>query len=416
LSSNVLALNAGTEPSLVAFQVIRRNAAVVAFDPEKISVAMTKAFLAVEGSQSAGSSRVREVVARLTDVVVRSLTRRLPDGGTVHIEDIQDQVELALMRSGEHDVARAYVLYRERRAEERAARFVASVSAVEPSVLHVMVDGARHPLDLAELRAVCATACIGLEESVSADLILEHALRNLYDGVAVEEVTQALILSARSLIETDPGYDYATARLLLARLVQEVLDRPVPAEQMGAACTDYLPRFIRKGIEAELLDPRLAEFDLDRLAAAIRPERDRLFGYLGLQTLYDRYFLHIDGRRIELPQIFFMRVAMGLALGEIDREARAIEFYDLISSFDFMCSTPTLVQQRHLAFPTVLLLPDHGGRRPGGHLPVHQGERPAAEVRRRPGQRLDAGTRPGQPYQGHQRPEPGGDSLPQGRQ
>jgi len=342
LSSNVLALNAGTEPSLVAFQVIRRNAAVVAFDPEKISVAMTKAFLAVEGSQSAGSSRVREVVARLTDVVVRSLTRRLPDGGTVHIEDIQDQVELALMRSGEHDVARAYVLYRERRAEERAARFVASVSAVEPSVLHVMVDGARHPLDLAELRAVCATACIGLEESVSADLILEHALRNLYDGVAVEEVTQALILSARSLIETDPGYDYATARLLLARLVQEVLDRPVPAEQMGAACTDYLPRFIRKGIEAELLDPRLAEFDLDRLAAAIRPERDRLFGYLGLQTLYDRYFLHIDGRRIELPQIFFMRVAMGLALGEIDREARAIEFYDLISSFDFMCSTPTL--------------------------------------------------------------------------
>ncbi|MBL8452902.1 MAG: ribonucleoside-diphosphate reductase subunit alpha [Zoogloea sp.] len=339
VSSNVLALNAGTAPALVAFQVIRRNAAVVAFDPEKISVALTKAFLAVEGSQSAGSSRVREVVARLTEVVVRSLTRRLPDGGTVHIEDIQDQVELALMRSGEHDVARAYVLYRERRAEERAAQ---SVAAVSTSVLHVMANGARRPLDLAELRSACEAACAGLEETVSAHLILEHALRNLYDGVAIEEVTQALILASRGLIETDPGYDYATARLLLARLTQEVLGHPVATGQMAAAYAEYLPAFVRQGIGAELLDPRLGEFDLTRLAAAIRPERDHLFGYLGLQTLYDRYFLHIEGRRIELPQIFFMRVAMGLALGEIDREARVIEFYDLISSFDFMCSTPTL--------------------------------------------------------------------------
>ncbi|MDD2990736.1 MAG: ribonucleoside-diphosphate reductase subunit alpha [Zoogloea sp.] len=339
MSSNVLALNAGTVPALVAFQVIRRNAAVVAFDPEKISVALTKAFLAVEGSQSAGSSRVREVVARLTDIVVRSLTRRLPDGGTVHIEDIQDQVELALMRSGEHDVARAYVLYRERRAEERAAQVTATVSS---SVVHVMVDGEKRPLDLAELRSVCEAACVGLEEAVSANLILEHALHNLYDGIAIEEVNQALILASRGLIETDPGYDYATARLLLARLTQEALGRPVAAGQMAAAYAEYLPAFVRRGVQAELLDPRLGEFDLTRLTAAIRPERDRLFGYLGLQTLYDRYFLHIDGQRIELPQIFFMRVAMGLALGEIDREARAIEFYDLISSFDFMCSTPTL--------------------------------------------------------------------------
>ena len=338
MSSNVLALNAGSESALAAFQVIRRNGAVVAFDPEKISVAMTKAFLAVEGSQSAASSRVREVVARLTETVVRSLTRRLPDGGTVHIEDIQDQVELALMRSGEHDVARAYVLYRERRAGERSAQTVASAS----KALHVIENGVRRPLDLAALQASCEAACAGLDQAVSAQLILDHALRNLYDGVSIDDVQQALILSARTLIETDPGYDYATARLLLARLVQEVLGHAVPAQGLPEAYVEYLPAFVRCGIEAGLLDARLAEFDLPRLAEAIRPERDHLFGYLGLQTLYDRYFLHIDGQRIELPQIFFMRVAMGLALNEIDREARAIEFYDLISSFDFMCSTPTL--------------------------------------------------------------------------
>ncbi|MCG2576716.1 ribonucleoside-diphosphate reductase subunit alpha [Dechloromonas sp. XY25] len=319
-------------------QVIRRNGAVVAFHPEKISVALTKAFLAVEGSQSAVSSRVREVVARLTDTVVRSLTRRLPDGGTVHIEDIQDQVELALMRSGEHDVARAYVLYRERRAAERAAQ--AEAQGIPP--LHVMVAGERRPLDVAAVLKICEAACAGLGEGVSAPAIVDHALKNLYDGVAQAEVGQALILAARTLIEREPGYNYATARLLLASLVEEAVGRPVAPEDTVAAYRDYLPIFIGQGVAAELLTPRLQDFDLARLAAALKPERDQLFGYLGLQTLYDRYFLHIDGRRIELPQIFFMRVAMGLTLNEIDREARAIEFYDLISSFDFMCSTPTL--------------------------------------------------------------------------
>ncbi|MFC5771875.1 ribonucleoside-diphosphate reductase subunit alpha [Thauera sinica] len=338
MSSNVSALPVGSESALAALQVIRRNGAVVAFDPEKIALAMTKAFLAVEGSQSAVSSRVRELVARLTDIVVRSLTRRLPDGGTVHIEDIQDQVELALMRSGEHDVARAYVLYRERRAAERAAL----AEARGAPALHVTVDGERRPLDVAALLETCEAACAGLDEGVSARLILEQALKNLYDGVAMADVQQALILAARALIEREPGYDQATARLLLGSLVQEVAGRAVAPQDMAPAYAEYLPEFVGRGIAAGLLDPRLAEYDLVRLASALKPERDLLFGYLGLQTLYDRYFLHVEGQRIELPQIFFMRVAMGLALGEIDREARAIEFYDLISSFDFMCSTPTL--------------------------------------------------------------------------
>jgi len=337
VSSNVLALSAGSESALAALQVVRRNGAVVTFDPEKISLAMTKAFLAVEGSQSAVSSRVREVVARLTDAVVRSLTRRLPDGGTVQIEDIQDQVELALMRSGEHDVARAYVLYRERRAAERATH-----AAVPAPALHVTIHGERRPLDIAALLDTCEAACAGVAGEVSARLILDHTLKNLYDGISMADVQQALILSARTLIEREPGYDFVTARLLLSSLVTEVFGHPVNEADLPQTYAEYLPRFILRGIDAELLDPRLKDYDLERLAAALTPERDHLFGYLGLQTLYDRYFLHTEGQRIELPQIFFMRVAMGLALNEIDRENRAIEFYNLISGFDFMCSTPTL--------------------------------------------------------------------------
>jgi len=312
---------------------------VVAFDADKIALALTKAFLAVEGSHSAVSSRVREVVTRLTQTVVSALTRRSPDGGTLHIEDIQDQVELALMRSGEHDVARAYVLYRERRAAERAA----SQTQVNQQVaVHVLDGGVRKPLDRTLLLKNCEAACAGLGELVSAQAIYEHALKNLYDGVPLADVYQALILAARMLIEREPAYNQVTARLLLASLGREVLGRPVTLHELSSVQADYLGDFIKQGIAAELLDPRLASFDLARLAAALKPERDLLFGYLGLQTLYDRYFLHIEGRRIELPQIFFMRVAMGLALNEVDREARAIAFYDLISSFDFMCSTPTL--------------------------------------------------------------------------
>ena len=339
MSSNVLArLSEHSVHSAAALQVIRRNGALVEFNAEKISLALTKAFLAVEGSQSAVSSRVREVVARLTEAVVRSVTRRLPDGGTVHIEDIQDQVELALMRAGEHDVARAYVLYRERRAAERAAL----AEAPGTPVLQVTVDGERRPLDLGALLKRCQTACTGLGAAVSPAAIVDLAVKNLYDGVALTDVKAALVLAARTLIEREPAYDYVTARLLLAGLQGEVFGRDLAPEAVAAETAAYLPEFVRLGIAAERLDPRLADFDLPRLAAALKPERDGLFRYLGLQTLYDRYFLHIDGRRIETPQIFFMRVAMGLALNEIDRETRAIAFYDLLSSFDFMCSTPTL--------------------------------------------------------------------------
>jgi ribonucleoside-diphosphate reductase alpha chain len=322
--------------ALPTLQVVRRNGSAVVFNPEKISIAMSKAFLAVEGNQTTLSSRLREQVAALTQVVVNALVRRLPAGGSVHIEDIQDQVELAMMRAGSHDVARAYVLYREKRAAERASL------PGETPLLHINIDGKDQPLDIAELTAMVTEACLDLGDAVSPHLVVEQAVRDLYDGIAFNEVRKALILSARSLIEREPAYNYVTARLQLDLVRAEVLGERVTHVQMQTRYAEYFPQYIKIGIEAGLLDARLAQFDLVQLGAALKAERDFQFGYLGLQTLYDRYFLHIEERRIELPQIFFMRVAMGLAINEIDRETKTIEFYNVLSSFDFMSSTPTL--------------------------------------------------------------------------
>jgi ribonucleoside-diphosphate reductase alpha chain len=324
------------------YKIIRRNGAVVGFEPSKISVAMTKAYLAVGGSQGAASARVRELVSELTTSVVAALVRRQPQGGTFHIEDIQDQVELALMRAGQHDVARSYVLYREERARARAQEKTAREAKNAGPVMHVVEGGKRKALDLDALDALLVSACAGLEPGASPAAIREATLRDLYDGVPMDEVRKSSIMAARALIEKDPAYSYVTARLLLHTIRLEILGEEVSHAQMATRYAEYFPGFIARGIAAELLDPELAKFDLARLGRALKADRDLQFGYLGLQTLYDRYFLHERGQRIELPQAFFMRVAMGLALNEKDREARAIEFYDVLSTFDFMSSTPTL--------------------------------------------------------------------------
>ena len=323
------------------YQIIRRNGAVVVFEPNKIAVALMKAFLAVHGTQGAASASVRETVEGLTEAVVRALLRSRPGGGTFHIEDVQDHVELGLMRGGHHEVARAYVLYRERRSQERAKAAQAETKKA-PEVLHVTDRGQRMPLDEARLQALVESACAGLGADVKAEPVLAETRRNLYDGVPIDEVYKASILAARTLIEKEPSYTRATARLLLHTIRREILGEDVSQAEMATRYAEYFPGFVRTGIAAELLDERLAQYDLERLGAALKPERDLQFDYLGLQTLYDRYFLHIDEQRIEMPQAFFMRVAMGLALNEIDREARAVEFYDVLSSFDFMSSTPTL--------------------------------------------------------------------------
>ncbi|WP_068860118.1 ribonucleoside-diphosphate reductase subunit alpha [Perlucidibaca aquatica] len=340
---NTLGQNA-TAPGQL--RVIKRNGTVVGYDDSKIALAISKAFLAHEGSAAASSSRIHETVAQLTTLVSSTFKRRMPTGGMVHIEEIQDQVELALMRSGEQKIARAYVLYRDERS--RARDVLAPNNVRHHPTLHVLkADGSRELLDLGRLEALVSNACEGLS-GVESSAIVEDTLRNLFDGAREADINNVLVMCARVMIEQEPNYTYVTARLLMDHLRAEGLSFMGIAEsatqgEMTQYYPQALPVYIQRGIELELLDPALASYDMARLGAALKPERDFQFTYLGLQTLYDRYFLHSNDVRFELPQIFFMRVAMGLALRESgDREAHVIEFYDLMSSFDYMASTPTL--------------------------------------------------------------------------
>ena len=316
-------------------QVIKRTGEIATFNAEKISVAIGKAFLAVEGQQGADSSRIHDRIEQLTEMVLNTFNRRLPSGGTIHIEEIQDQVELALMRTGEQKVARAYVIYREQRA---TARQQAGANH-HPTLQITDANGQLQPLDLSALTATIETASAGLE-GIDVQAIVDETVKNLYNGVKESDIATTMMMATRTRIEQEPNYTYVTARLLCNELVGTGL------EFLGLATdtleSDALEPFLKKGIELDLLSPDLLNFDLAKLSAAIQPERSNQFTYLGLQTLFDRYFIHSNGVRFELPQLFFMRVSMGLALNEENKEDRAIEFYNLLSSFDYMASTPTL--------------------------------------------------------------------------
>lgn len=340
-----------TQPSPGMPGVIRRNGKITVFDPSKIAVAMTKAFLAVEGRGAEASTRIHEKVQQLTDTVVATLTRRMAAGGPLHIEDVQDQVELALMRSGEHRVARAYVIYREdhaRMREQRTPQKTAASPGFDRVLTLLLPNGQQESLGRKRLEALVAEVCHG-HTGVDAEAVISETLRNLCDGVTLQDLGEALVMSARGMIETEPNYSYVAAGLLLSELRREVIShlvkeqRTVPTQgEMSMLYPEYFRRYVREGVRCGRLDSQLENFDLQRLGDALRPERDLHFTFLGLKTLYDRYLLRGEGVRIELPQAFFMRVAMGLAINEADREKHAISFYNLLSSFDFMSSTPTL--------------------------------------------------------------------------
>ncbi len=330
------------------FRIIRRNGKVTAFDSEKISIAMTKAFLAVEGGNAAASNRIHEIVKNLTAMVTSALTRRIPDGGTFHIEDVQDQVELALMRGGHQQISRAYVIYREEHARARAKDLKENEIDSPSSRINVTLDdGSIQPLNIKRLHDVVTEACEGLVD-VDTQAIINDTERNLFDGVPSKDVARMLVMSARTLIEKQPDYSYAASRLLLDDMRTEALSfvnnklSTATQSEMHDQYAGYFGAYIKRAIDLELLDPRLAEYDLEFLGKQLDASRDHQFTYLGLQTLYDRYFIHHDDVRFELPQAFFMRVAMGLAINEINREQSTVEFYRLLSSFDFMSSTPTL--------------------------------------------------------------------------
>ena len=327
-------------------RVIKRNGKVVQFEEDKIKVAVTKAFLANESGNAAASERIHRKVEDISADVQEVFKRRMPSGGTLHIEEIQDQVELQLMRSEEYVVARKYILYREERANERTKEAPKETNIDAPKISVTKKDGSKVPLDINRLASVVNHACEGLED-VSADVILKESIKNLYDGVSVSDMKSALVMSARTKVELEPNYSFVTARILLDELRSEALTfLDIAEESSHPEMKDYYPKafhaYIDKGIELEMLDPKLKDFDLKKLGEAIEHNRDYQFTYLGLQTLYDRYFIHYQDTRYELPQIFFMRVAMGLSMEEDNKEERAIEFYKLLSSFDYMSSTPTL--------------------------------------------------------------------------
>ncbi|MCW5589144.1 MAG: ribonucleoside-diphosphate reductase subunit alpha [Legionellales bacterium] len=348
-TTSQIALNTN-QPGII--RVIRRNGKITHYDDCKIQVAMTKAFLATEGGTAAASARVHEVVATLTEQISQAFHRRLIGGGTIHIEDIQDQVELTLMRSGHHKVARAYVLYREERRKLREAKHADlgeddDVGSAGGSIFVMLPNGGKIPLDKQRLRTILTEACEQID-SVNPELLLQETLQTLFDGVPHHEVSKALVLAARTHIELEPNYTYVSARLLLNLLRSEALQflglgNEATFHEMKNSYAHYFLTYLQKGIELELIDPKLQTlFDLEQISQALLPERDLQFTYLGLQTLYDRYFIHSHDQRFELPQAFFMRVAMGLAINEEHKTKRAIEFYQLLSSFDFMSSTPAL--------------------------------------------------------------------------
>ena len=327
-------------------RVIKRNGKVVPFEDDKIKVAITKAFLAVESGNAAASERIHTKVNELTKNVVDVFKRRMPSGGTLHIEEIQDQVELQLMRSEELDVAKSYILYRAGRTQERKKETIEIDIPDVPNINVTKTDGSIVPLDVEKVAGLINDACDGLEE-VSVKEVLDEALKNLYDGVSISDMRTSLVMSARTKVEKEPNYSFVTARILMDQIRNEALGfLGVSEESTYHEMEKHYPAafkaYIDKGIELDILNPEFKEFDLDKLADAIDYERDNQFTYLGLQTLYDRYFIHSNDVRYELPQVFFMRVSMGLALEEDNREERAIEFYKLLSSFDYMSSTPTL--------------------------------------------------------------------------
>ena len=327
-------------------RVIKRNGKVVSFEEDKIKVAITKAFLSVESGNAAASERIHKKVDDITSDVIEVFERRMPSGGTLHIEEIQDQVELQLMRAEELKVAKSYILYRADRTQQRKIETPDYDIPDTPAINITKSDGSIVPLDVERLAGLINDACEGLEH-VSMNEVLEEALKNLYDGVSISDMRTSLVMSARTKVEKEPNYSFVTARILMDQIRNEALNfLGVAEESTYQEMEKYYPEafkaYIDKGIELDILDPELKTYDLNMLGNAIEYSRDNQFTYLGLQTLYDRYFIHCDDTRYELPQVFFMRVAMGLAIEEEKREERAIEFYRLLSSFDYMSSTPTL--------------------------------------------------------------------------
>ena len=328
--------------------VIKRSGETTSFDAEKITAAIAKAYLSVHGNDY-HSQAMQEQIAQVRDAAVKSVCERaLRFDRDIQIEEIQDNVELALMRGGAHKVARAYVTYRDRQAAKRDAAQQIALQNNPPEYTITKANGEIVKLDHQRTKQCIDDACFGLHD-VDADLIYTETLKTIHPKIPEAKVNNAMVLAARSKVEMEPNYSFVAARLLLddvyCKAFTCVMAKEVIASRsnLQGLYESYFAGYLQLAIDKELIDPRLRDdFDLPRLAQALDASRDLQFGLLGLQTLYDRYFIKTGETRIELPQAMWMRVAMGLAINEEDKTDKAIEFYQQLSSFDFMCSTPTL--------------------------------------------------------------------------
>ncbi|PQO45296.1 ribonucleoside-diphosphate reductase subunit alpha [Blastopirellula marina] len=334
-----------TVTTQVSLDVRKRDGRITSFEAARVEQAIERAFRAEIGipDQQPIEAALQHQISEITTNVVNQIENRPFSRDGVDVETIQDAVEIQLMRHGHFSVARRYILYREQHAKLRALRAAEGTGTLEaPRIFVKQEDGEKQPFDATRMRRRIYSAVRGLEQNCSAEELVEETYRTLYDGITPQEIYRAMILASRSRIERDPDYDTVASRLMLMVIYNEALGHIHPNEDLADVCQQRFTDYIETGIESKRLSEKLREFDLETIAAALRPERDAAFPYLGLQTIYDRYLLHVEGRRIETPQYFWMRVAMGLAWDEENKEARAIEFYNILSTFRFTSATPTL--------------------------------------------------------------------------
>lgn len=328
------------------FSVRKRDGRIVPFDETRIQLAIEAAFKAdaVVHHDEALPTAAQSNVLRVANAVIHAAIARAVNGDALEMEFIQDLVEMKLMEAGHHSIARRYILYREERRKARALRGDrADDGQPQAQLLVTLPDNSREPLDPQRIRRRFITACRGIESNCSARNLADETLKNLYDGVRTDEIEQAMVFAARFRIEHEPDYAFVAARLLLRKLYREALPSFSTPAELAAQHREHFPNYITRGVEVCRLSPELLKFDLPRLAASLRLDRDQQFTYMGAQTLYDRYLIHHEGCRLETTQYFWMRVAMGLAVNEGEqKDERAIEFYEVLSTFRFVSSTPTL--------------------------------------------------------------------------
>ncbi len=316
--------------------IVKRTGEIVEFDPNRITNAILKAVKAT------GSELSTEQLEALVSDIFLEIEQRFTDFFP-NVENIQDLVEKHLVKNGLYEIAKEYILYRAKRQKEREEEKKQTIEKARLGKLRVKKrDGRVVLFDTNRVKENLIRVSKGFEKDISKDLIVKDVMKNVYDGVTTEEIERVLVLATVSFIERDPVYSYVAARLFLQKLYKAVIGKSITSDILDIVYKDVFISGIKKGVENNLLDKRLLEFDLKKLSNSLVIERDELLQYMGVQTLYERYFMKLENKIFELPQAFWMRIAMGLTINEKDKNEKALEFYDVLSYLRYVPSTPTL--------------------------------------------------------------------------